>query len=173
MEMDHAGASPLCSLKWSPTPNSNQIYFATRLTALAGVCAELVGFNLTTQFNCQGWVQAVLVRRFPYCSIPLSVGLMKRSDHLLPNVCSQFLTHPAKDVRNGSSTDDQSPYRPLICTCIVSQDRHMGAKAHYIRRSDCRLVDKRRLPSLWWVPFPADLLQCLDPKSFLRNHPCA
>jgi hypothetical protein len=96
MEMDHAGASPLCPyfLEWSLTPNPNQIYFGTRLTALAGVCTELVGFNLTAQFDCQRWVQSVVVRRLPLCSIPLSVGLMKRSDHLLPNVCSQLLTHP-------------------------------------------------------------------------------
>ncbi|KAI9454250.1 hypothetical protein BJY52DRAFT_1189075 [Lactarius psammicola] len=37
------------------------IYFATRLAALGGVCAELVGFNLTTRFDCQAWLLSVLI----------------------------------------------------------------------------------------------------------------
>ncbi len=73
--MVHAGASPLCPdlrvLRWSCTSNPIQIYFATRLAALGGVCAELVGFNLTAHFNCQAWLLSVLVRRFPFCSTPL------------------------------------------------------------------------------------------------------
>jgi len=71
--MVHASASPLCPyfLKWSRTSNPNQIYFATRLTTFAGVCAELVGFNLTIQFNCQAWLLSLVVRRFPFRSIPL------------------------------------------------------------------------------------------------------
>jgi hypothetical protein len=41
------------------------IYFGTRLTALAGVCTELVGFNLTAQFDCQRWVQSVVITCYP------------------------------------------------------------------------------------------------------------
>ncbi|KAI0298461.1 hypothetical protein B0F90DRAFT_1818672 [Multifurca ochricompacta] len=43
---------------WKP---SMAIYFITRLAALAGVCAELVGFNLTVQFDCQAWLFTVLI----------------------------------------------------------------------------------------------------------------
>ncbi|KAH9018565.1 hypothetical protein EDB85DRAFT_610512 [Lactarius pseudohatsudake] len=41
------------------------IYIGTRLTALGGVCTELVGFNLTTRFNCQAWLLAVYITCYP------------------------------------------------------------------------------------------------------------
>ncbi|KAI9432740.1 hypothetical protein H4582DRAFT_1089595 [Lactarius indigo] len=41
------------------------IYIGTRLTALAGVCTELVGFNLTTRFNCQAWLLSVYITCYP------------------------------------------------------------------------------------------------------------
>ena len=64
METINAGASPLYPhvLRWPFTSSPNQIYFTTRLAALAGVVAELVGFNMSTQYDCQRWFQFVLVR---------------------------------------------------------------------------------------------------------------
>ncbi|KAI9454251.1 hypothetical protein BJY52DRAFT_766472 [Lactarius psammicola] len=41
------------------------IYFTTRLAALGGVCAELVGFNLNTRYNCQAWLLSVLITCYP------------------------------------------------------------------------------------------------------------
>ena len=49
------------------TSNLDQVYLASRLFALGGVCAQLVGFNLTSQYNCQAWIGAVLVRSLPFC----------------------------------------------------------------------------------------------------------
>ncbi|KAH9018566.1 hypothetical protein EDB85DRAFT_1897111 [Lactarius pseudohatsudake] len=51
--------------KRRPWRRTMLIYFATRITALAGVCTELVGFNLTTRFNCQAWLLAVLITVYP------------------------------------------------------------------------------------------------------------
>ncbi len=102
----------------------------------------------------------------------VSVGLTKCSDYLLPGVCSQLLTHPAQDVRDYSSIDDQSPLSTTICACIVSQDLHLGAKAHYFHRFDCRVVDERRFPHLWCAPFSTNSLQRFDPQSLPRNRHC-
>ena len=111
MEMVHAGASHLypCSIKWPWPSNPNQIYFASRFFALAGICVELVGFNLTSQYNCQAWLDSLLVRCLPFCSIPLPVVLTNCSDPRLPSVCFQLFTHPDSNVRDGSSTDIHSP----------------------------------------------------------------
>ncbi|KAI0270471.1 hypothetical protein BC834DRAFT_861584 [Gloeopeniophorella convolvens] len=40
------------------------VYIITRLSALGGVCAELIGFNLTHEFNCHGWLLAVLITSY-------------------------------------------------------------------------------------------------------------
>ncbi|KAN0141814.1 hypothetical protein V8E53_000276 [Lactarius tabidus] len=47
---------------WKPTM---LIYFGSRLFCLGGVCTLLAGFNLTSQFNCQAWLDAVLAFCYP------------------------------------------------------------------------------------------------------------
>lgn len=103
METDNAGVSPLyTSFMKRLTPN--QIYFASRLFCLGGVCTLLAGFNLTSQFNCQAWLDAVFVRCLPSWSIPIPVGLTNPSGLLLPIIYVEFVTHPASNVRDGSFT---------------------------------------------------------------------
>ncbi|KAF8259722.1 hypothetical protein EI94DRAFT_1750788 [Lactarius quietus] len=46
--------------KWSMA-----IYFAARIFAISGVCTQLVGFNLTSRYNCQAWIDAVLITCYP------------------------------------------------------------------------------------------------------------
>jgi hypothetical protein len=83
----------------------NQIYFGSRLFCLGSVCTLLAGFNLTSQFNCQAWLDTVFVRCLPSWSIPPLVGLTNPSGLLLPIIYAQFVTHPASNVRDGPSTD--------------------------------------------------------------------
>jgi len=41
------------------------IYFASRLLCLGGVCTILTGFNLTSRYNCQAWLDAVFAFCYP------------------------------------------------------------------------------------------------------------
>jgi hypothetical protein len=47
---------------WKPTM---LIYFGSRLFCLGGVCSILAGFNLTSQFNCQAWLDSVYAFCYP------------------------------------------------------------------------------------------------------------
>ena len=71
---------------------------------------------MTSRYNCQAWLDAVYVRYLPSWSIPLPVGLTNPSGLLLPIIHVQFITHPASDVRDSSSTD----YQPALPVTIVS-----------------------------------------------------
>ncbi|KAI9429017.1 hypothetical protein H4582DRAFT_1089530 [Lactarius indigo] len=51
--------------KRRPWRSTMLIYIATRFTALAGVCTELVGFNLTHQYNCQAWLLSLYITVYP------------------------------------------------------------------------------------------------------------
>ena len=157
---------PLLNITWPRSANLNQIYFGSRFFALAGICSELVGFNLTSQFNCQAWLDSVLVRSLPFCSIPLPVGLTDYSDPLLPSVCFKLLTHPSSDVRGDSSTDTQLPLSML-------------ALYRRIAIWERRPVISIALTAVWLTNvaflihgahlFAADMRQCFDPRSPVRD----
>ncbi|KAI0063375.1 hypothetical protein BV25DRAFT_1915285 [Artomyces pyxidatus] len=54
------------------------LYFGCRLATLAAVSTELAGFNITTQFDCRGWLTTLLV--FSYLGFALdSLLIVSRS----------------------------------------------------------------------------------------------
>ena len=85
------------------TSKLDQVYLASRLFALGGVCAQLVGFNLTSQYNCQAWIGAVLVRSLPFYCQWGGEAYKKFSDSVLLNVHFQLITHLAENVRDWTS----------------------------------------------------------------------
>ncbi len=120
--MDHAGASPLCPyLKWSCTSKPNQIYFGTRLAALTGVCAELVGFNLTTQHDCQAWLLAVVVRHFPFRSIPrCQWGLRSAQTTCYLAFALNSLLILLRTCVMAPPLMTSPPYQPLLLYCRIA-----------------------------------------------------
>jgi hypothetical protein len=121
---DDRGSRPCWCVSPSPPAhnwsNPDQIYFGSRLFCLGGVCSILAGFNLTSQFNCQAWLDSVYVRCLP--SVSLLVGLTNPSGLLLPIIYAQFFTHPASNVRDGPSLINQ-PALPAMYDRIAIWER--------------------------------------------------
>ncbi|KAH8978880.1 hypothetical protein EDB86DRAFT_3089888 [Lactarius hatsudake] len=99
------------------------IYFATRLTALAGVCTELVGFNLTTRFNCQAWLLAVLITVYPAFALNSllillrTIAIWERKLIISVALTAVWLTNVAFLIHGITLAD--SVWLPLQNACFV------------------------------------------------------
>ncbi|KAH9061925.1 hypothetical protein EDB87DRAFT_1830722 [Lactarius vividus] len=99
------------------------IYFATRITALAGVCTELVGFNLTTRFNCQAWLLAVLITVYPAFALNSllillrTIAIWERKLIMSVALTAVWLTNVAFLIHGITLAD--SVWLPLQNACFV------------------------------------------------------
>ena len=133
------------------------------------MCAQLVGYNLTSRYNCQAWLDSVLVRSLLFYPVLLPVGLTSCSAPLLPSGCLQLLTYPTSNVRDDPSTVIQSPLSmPALYRRIAIWER--------------RTVITIALGALWLTNiafliygaclFATDMRQHFDPQLLLRSHSC-
>ncbi|KAI9454252.1 hypothetical protein BJY52DRAFT_767098 [Lactarius psammicola] len=99
------------------------IYFTTRLTALGGVCAELVGFNLTTRYNCQAWLLAVVITCYPTFALNSllillrTVAIWQRRRIISIALTAVWLTNVAFLIHG--ITVSKSVWLPLQNVCFI------------------------------------------------------
>ncbi|KAI0052413.1 hypothetical protein FA95DRAFT_1601788 [Auriscalpium vulgare] len=129
--------------KWSLA-----LYFACRFVTLAAVVTELVGFNLTEEFNCQKtWLVFLLI--FSYVAFALDsllivfrvIAIWERQLYIvvssiavwLVNVAfllygaSYALTHPSMSLTVTPTAQADASWNPVVGLCAVVNTDHNRA----------------------------------------------
>jgi len=99
------------------------IYLGSRLFALGGVIAQLVGFNLTSQYNCQSWISAVIILVYPAfaCNSLLillrTVAIWERRPVISIALTAVWLTNVAFLIHG--MTLAKAVWVPFVNVCLV------------------------------------------------------
>ncbi|EIM84470.1 uncharacterized protein STEHIDRAFT_148503 [Stereum hirsutum FP-91666 SS1] len=100
------------------------IYIGCRLSTLAAICCELVGFNLTTSFDCKGWLVSLLFFSFTALALASllivmrSIALWERRLSIVVLMLGIWLTNIGFLIYGLAVAD--AFFDPIASTCAIT-----------------------------------------------------